>query len=609
MQTQATPTPPPGDTAIGLDTSRWLNQQIRPGAPLTRWAVCFGLLQAVAVIGQAWLLAYVLHALIIETRPLDEVRNLFLALPLAILLRVAAGLAREEAGLRAARRVRDALRTRLLDQAHRLGPAWHAGQQGGVFVTRLLEQVDALEGYVARYLPQRWLAVLVPLLIVAVVVPANPVAAAILFVTAPLIPLFMTVVGHTARKRQMQQFEALARMSGQFLETLRGLVTLRLHDAHLGHAAVVERNAEAFRVRTMRVLRLAFLSGGVLEFLASLAIALCAVYLGFGLLGHLEFGFADGQPTLLVALFVLLLAPEFYLPLRELGSHYHARAEALAAAEPLRDMLETTGSQPSGGTRMPPDGAPRIVIDRIGFAHREGVAVLDDFSLTIQAGEAVALTGPSGSGKTTLLRLLLGQHTPSAGQIEVDGTPLGEYDLTAWREHIGWMSQHPRLAAASLGDNLRLARLDATDDALIEALSFAGLGEWYAALAAGLETRLGEGGRAVSGGQLRRIALARLRLRPTRLLLLDEPTASLDRETERIVVDRLAVLRQGRTLVLLTHRNAPLSIVDRVVRLQTPSSPSSPSVTIAATTPTTTLAAPLTTPRTVQPAEQRHVLA
>jgi ATP-binding cassette subfamily C protein CydD len=282
---------------------------------------------------------------------------------------------------------------------------------------------------------------------------------------------------------------------------------------------------------------MAFLSSAVLEFFAAISIAMMAVYLGFSLLGHLDFGYYESRPDLALAFFILLLAPEFYLPLRELGTHYHARAEALAAAEQLQPIFQASSP------------------------------VLHDLSLDLAVGGSLAIVGASGAGKTTLLRLILGELTTQQGDILVDGQALGELDAQAWREGIAWMSQHPRLLPASLADNLRVARHDADEAAMYEALAFAELLPWFESLPDGWATQLGEGGRLLSGGQLRRLALARVHLRNARLLLLDEPTASLDTETEALVMAGLQRLAKGRTLLLLTHRRAALQLVARVALL------------------------------------------
>lgn len=526
-----------------------------------------GIFQTVMTLLFAALLAQVLHALIVNGQDFAGLRQPWLLILLCLVLRALAGIVREEAGTRISLAVRSRLRRALIDALFRLGPAWREKQQSGSLSTALLEQVEAVDGYFARYRPQQWFAVLTPLLIVAVIVPYSWAAGLILAATAPLIPLFMILVGWGARQRQTEQFQALQRMSGHFLDLIRGLPTLRLLDAHQRLGDEVAQIGDEFRRRTMSVLRLAFLSGAVLEFFASVSIAVSAVYFGMSLLGYLDFGLYGEALSLQLALFVLLLAPEFYQPLRDLGTHYHARAEALAAAGELLPILDADSPQPAGGSLQPGNGVPSLGLNGVGFAHRHRETVLDDCTLHVAAGEAVAIQGVSGGGKTTLLRLLLGQLRADRGQVLIDGQPIDNLDLAAWRERVAWMSQHPRLIADTLAANLRVARHDADDDALLEALRFAGLADWFGKLPDGLATRLGEGGRQMSGGQLRRLALARVRLRRADVLLLDEPTASLDAHTEQWVIARIDELRQGRTLVLLTHRPAPLVLADRVLRL------------------------------------------
>ena len=550
--------------------------------------VIAGVAQTTSTIVFAALLARVLHALIIIGQPFDTLKPDWWMILGCLVFRALAGAVREEAGIRISLTVRSRVRETLLDTLYRLGPAWRERQQAGSLSAALLEQVEALDGYFARYRPQQWLSILTPLMIVAVILPSSWAAAAILLVTAPLIPVFMVLVGWSARQRQTEQMQALQRMSGHFLDLIRGLPTLRLLDAHLRLSDEVEKVGDEFRWRTMRVLRLAFLSGGVLEFFASIAVALSAVYFGLTLLDRIDFGLYGRPLDLELALFALLLAPEFYQPLRDLGTHYHARAEALAAAGELHAILNAESLQPVGGEARVGETAPTLTLEQVTFSHRAGETVLSRCSLHVHAGEAAAIRGPSGGGKTTLLRLLLGQLRAQEGNVLIDNRPIDDIDLAAWRERVAWMSQHPRLMADTLAANLRVARSDADEAELVEALEFAGLGAWFSHLPEGLDTRLGEGGRQLSGGQLRRLALARVRLRRADVLLLDEPTASLDAETEDWVIDRIAELRPGKTLVLLTHRTAPLRVVDRVFDLEngrlkpcetpadTPNTPSNP---------------------------------
>jgi len=554
--------PPPSDSDTALKA--WLAARTRDAGWWPTWAWVAGALGIGAAVAQAFVLSAFFQGWIFDHRSFGDLTVWWLAFPAAVAVRALAGWAREEAGLRASRLVRQKLRTDLVDQVGRLGPGWKTGQSTGSLASKLVEQVDGLDAYVARYLAQQKLAIVGPLGILAVVFPLNWVCGLLLLLTAPLIPLFMILIGYGAQAVQTRQLRSLSRMSGHFLDVLRGLTTLKLLDAHRRQADEIATVTEGFRVRTMEVLRLAFLSSTMLEFFSVLAIALTALYLGFTLLGEINFGI---PLTFQTALFVLLLAPDFYQPLRDLGTLYHARAEALACAGQLKPLLDTPSSMPRGGTTAPGAGAPRLAVTRLGFSHVPGVPVFAGFHLTVAAGEAVAITGPSGVGKTTLLRLLQGQLIPDSGRIEVDGVPMDDLDLDLWRARIGWMSQHPRLVAASLRNNLKVADQGASDEKLAEALEFAGLGPWSRSLDKGLDTALGEGGRTVSGGQLRRLALARLRLRDATVLLLDEPTASLDDETQDGVLARLAELKVGKTLVLLTHHPKPLVLADRVVAL------------------------------------------
>jgi ATP-binding cassette subfamily C protein CydD len=557
-------------TSLERATEVWLYAHGQGARRHVYLAVLFGGLQTVVVIVQMYALALALHAAVVE-RTLTAVPAWALwAIPLCILARAALGLARDECGLSAGQTARQTLRRQLLDIAYRGGPLWHGRQAGGTLSSVINDQVDAVDGYFARYRPQRLLAGIVPALILLAVLPHSWMAALILLGTAPLIPLFMILVGWRTRAEQSRQMLAMQRLGGAFLDLVRGMPTLRLFDARQRSLNELAALGEAFRERTMRVLRLAFLNGTVLEFFASVAIALVAVYLGFSLLGYLDFGFFGDGANLQSALFILLLVPEFYQPLRELGVHYHARAEALAAAISIRQVLDSLPDEVAHSAQRAhpaPAGAVTLRFEAVALSYREGVPALVDFALTLRAGECVALVGPSGSGKSSVLRLAAGIVLPTQGAVFVDECSMIDLDRHVWREHIGWMDQSPPLLAATLADNLLAARMDADSAELWSALAFAGLQTWAAALPEGLDTLLGEGGRPLSGGQLRRLALARLALRRPRLLLLDEPTASLDAAAETFVVERLAELRAGCTTLLATHRPAPLALANRVLEL------------------------------------------
>ncbi len=545
----------------------WLKQIAKQGGKWQTLAKIASAGQALMIVLQAWLFAQLLHQVIISHQHADALLLLFTFAGLATVLRYAFSWGREACATKASHLVQQRLRTQLIDKLYALGPAWRSKQRGGELVSQLQEQVAGVDGYLSKYVPQMGLVMTVPLFVLCAVAPVSWMATLIFFFTAPLIPVFMMLVGWKAKDKQMQQQQQLARMSGHFLDQLRGLTTLQLFNRHRAQTAVIAEVAEDFRVRTMSVLRLAFLSSTVLEFFTSVSIALIAVYLGFSFLGYFNFGLY-GQPlTLASAFFILLLAPEFYQPLRDLGTHYHAKAEAQAAAEQLLPWLNASSAQITGGNGLPPTEAVAIHLHKLSFSYGDNNTLLKDADLTLAAGKTTVLLGASGSGKTTLLRLLLGQLAPQSGEIVIGEQRLNDLELHAWRERIGWMSQHPHVLAASLRENLQLANPNADDDAMYRALKMVALDTWLAQLPRGLDTRLGEDGRQLSGGQLRRLALARVALSEANILFFDEPTASLDEDLEAQLLVPMRALCRGKTVLLLTHRHAPLALADVVIEI------------------------------------------
>lgn len=437
--------------------------------------------------------------------------------------------------------------------------------------TLLLEQVEALDGFVARYLPQMALAVGLPLIILLFVLPQNWAVTLIFLVSAPLIPLFMALVGVKAAEANRRNFQALANLGAYFLDVVQGLSTLRLFQRSQGEAERIQRVSEEFRLRTMQVLRLAFLSSAVLEFFASVSIAITAVYLGFSFLGELDFGYWDHPVTLEQALFLLLLAPEFYLPLRELGTHYHARQEAVGAADRLIDLLDEVEQAPLRGTAPLPsaEGGLALQLEAVSLTWPgSGAPLFSELELSVAAGEHVAIMGPSGVGKSTLMNLLLGFYSPDGGRVRVQGVPLNELDPEAWLGAVAWVSQQTTLFPGTLRENLLLAAPDASEQALKDACRRAHADAFIQAMPQGLDTRVEEGGAGLSGGQIQRIALARAFLKDAPVLLLDEPTANLDLESEQLVVAALAELSRGRTVLTLTHRRDTAAGADRVLQLE-----------------------------------------
>ncbi|MFJ6832718.1 thiol reductant ABC exporter subunit CydD [Streptomyces sp. NPDC091209] len=519
--------------------------------------VGLGAAGAALVIAQAMLVAEVVVGAFQHGFSVAELRT-----PLLLLMAVAAGRAvvawlTELAAHRASAAVKSELRGRLLERAASLGPGWLSGQRTGSLVALATRGVDALDDYFARYLPQLGLAVVVPVAVLARIVTEDWVSAAIIVCTLPLIPLFMVLIGWATRSQMDRQWRMLSRLSGHFLDVVAGLPTLKVFGRAKAQAESIRKITGEYRQATMRTLRIAFLSSFALELLATISVALVAVTIGMRLV--------RGEMDLYVGLVILVLAPEAYLPLRQVGAQYHAAAEGLAAAEEIFAVLETPA--PRSGSLRAPSGEIAFDGVTVRYPGRSADAV-SDVSFTVEPGETVALVGPSGVGKSTLLNVLLGFVEPTAGRVRAGGADLAEADLAEWRSRIAWVPQRPHLYAGSIADNVRLARPDADEAALRRALVDAGAAAFVDALPDGADTVLGEDGAGLSAGQRQRLALARAFLADRPVLLLDEPTASLDGATEAEVVAAVRRLAVGRTVLLVVHRPALLEVADRVVRLE-----------------------------------------
>ncbi|WP_405811122.1 thiol reductant ABC exporter subunit CydD [Streptomyces sp. NBC_01520] len=520
--------------------------------------VGLGLVGAALVIAQAMLIAEVVVGGFEDGLTVDGLRT-----PLLLLVAVALGRAlvawlTELAAYRASAAVKSELRGRLMERAAELGPEWLSGRRTGSLVALATRGVDALDDYFSRYLPQLGLAIVVPVAVLARIVTEDWVSAAIIVVTLPLIPLFMILIGWATQSRMDRQWQLLSRLSGHFLDVVAGLPTLKVFGRAKAQAESIRTITSQYRQATLKTLRIAFLSSFALELLATLSVALVAVTIGMRLV--------HGELDLYTGLVILILAPEAYLPIRQVGAQYHAAAEGLAAAEEIFSVLET--EPPARGTQDVPQ-SPRLELEGVTVRHDGRTEPsLDAVSLVVEPGETVALVGPSGVGKSTLLNVLLGFTVPDEGRVRVGGTDLSDLSAERWREQIAWVPQRPHLFAGTIAENVRLARPDADDDALMAALTEAGAYEFVAGLPDGLRTPLGEDGAGLSAGQRQRIALARAFLADRPLLLLDEPTASLDGETEAGIVDAVRRLAAGRTVLLVVHRPALLPVADRVVTLE-----------------------------------------
>ncbi|MCJ0868866.1 thiol reductant ABC exporter subunit CydD [Streptomyces sp. AP-93] len=539
--------------------------------------VALGLAGAGLVVGQAMLIAEIVVGAFENGLDGGALRTPLLLLAAVALGRGLVAWLTELAAHRASAAVKSELRGRLLERAADLGPGWLSGQRTGSLVALATRGVDALDDYFSRYLPQLGLAIVVPVAVLARIVTEDWVSAAIIVVTLPLIPLFMILIGMATQSRMDRQWRLLSRLSGHFLDVVAGLPTLKVFGRAKAQAESIRKITDDYRQATMRTLRIAFLSSFALELLATLSVALVAVTIGMRLV--------HGELDLYTGLVILVLAPEAYLPLRQVGAQYHAAAEGLAAAEEIFEVLETPVAA-SHGTAVAAVSGLRIELDGVAVRYEgRGEDSPGPVSLTVEPGECVALTGPSGAGKSTLLQVLLGFVTPSAGRVRVGDVDLAGLAPEQWRERIAWVPQRPHLFAGTIAENVRLARPGATAAEVTAALVDAGAWEFVRALPRGADTLLGEGGVGLSAGQRQRLALARAFLADRPVLLLDEPTAALDGETEAAVVEAVRRLAVGRTVLLVVHRPALLALADRVVRVGTgPAvpSPTAPRPTVRA---------------------------
>lgn len=472
--------------------------------------------------------------------------------------------------------VRDDVRKSLLVSVVTLGPArQHYGSDGSLS-TKLLEQVDALDGYISRFYTQKYIAVITPIFIAIATFFFSPLAAILMLLTAPLVPVFMILVGSAAADKSREQFTAMSQLSGRFLDLLRGMPTLKRLNATSQAQQAIYQASSQYQKRTMGVLRLAFLSGGVLELFASLAIALVALYLGLGLLGILPWAKGVIPVDYAGALFILLLAPEFYAPLRQLGSDYHAKANAEAAVDAFYPLLaavegvsKTSGIENSSGMTTPWTQPPALHIDNMSITSQDGRTRLSSISFNVNAGERIAISGDSGSGKSSLLQAMLG-FVPFSGNVSLNNDPVAQAELASIRHYMGYLAQHADLLPLTIAENLRLAKTTATDEELANVLEQVGLWDLISQLPKGLNTKLGERGKGLSGGQQQRVAIAQLLLRDSKLWLIDEPCAHLDPETAEQIFALLEQLSRDKTVLLISHDMSQVSWVDHTVTLNVP---------------------------------------
>jgi thiol reductant ABC exporter CydD subunit len=538
-----------------------LLQQAREARTALVADAVIGTFAALLVLAQAGLLADV-AARSFDGAPLRDVARPLVLLAAVVCARAATSWGFEVVGRRAAGRILSRLRLSLVERRLHDQPAALDGAESSELATLAVTGVDGLEATFARYLPQVVLAIVVPVAVLAVVASIDLVSAGIMLLTLPLVPVFMWLVGRYTETRTQERWQALAILAHHFADVVRGLPTLRAFNRADAQAEQIELVSDRYRVATMGTLRVAFLSGSVLELAATLAVALVAVTVGVRLV--------DGGLGFQAGLTVLVLAPELYLPIRNVAAQFHASADGAAVAGRLLDLIEEPSPATAARSREAPDlRTATIRLERVSLSYPgRSRAALDDVDLEVAPGEAVALVGPSGAGKSTILSLLLRLVEPTEGRVLADGTDVAGIDPEAWRRQLAWLPQRPSLLRGTVAENILLALPHAGLEQVRAAAALAGAVEFVDALPEGFDTVVGDGGRPLSFGQVRRIALARAFLRDAALVILDEPTAHLDSESADRVAAAIDSYRGRCTLLLVSHSAELAARCDRIVRIE-----------------------------------------
>ena len=524
--------------------------------------VLSGFLAGLLTIGQAYYLSSVVNGVHLEGQTLADVAPWLQWILVMIAGRAFLTWINEVSANDVAVRIKSDLRERLFTHILNLGPAYTRGQRTGELTTAAVEGIEALDAYYSQYLPQLVVTALIPISILVVVFPIDPLSGIVMLLTAPLIPFFMIMIGRGAEVVTKRQYQTLSRLSAHFLDSLQGLTTLKLFGQSKAHAKNIETVSNQYRDTTLGVLRITFLSALVLELLATLSTAVIAVEIGFRLL-YARMGFHE-------AFFILVLAPEFYLPLRMLGARFHAGMSGTTAAKRIYEILDTpapvANRQLSLDSEQPADRVTSIEFKNISYTYPgEDTVALENIDLQIRAGEQLALIGKTGAGKSTLASLLLGFIQPTSGIINVNQSPISHLQLL---HHIAWVPQKPHLFHDTVSANIRLGKPEATNQEVIEAAKAAHLHEFIETLPDKYETAIGESGTRLSGGQAQRLALARAFLKDAPILILDEPTSSLDPETESLLEDSIRRLMQGRTVITIAHRLNTVYKADQIIVLE-----------------------------------------
>ena len=520
-----------------------------------------GVIASGLLIAQAFYLSKIIDSAFIQKIGLEKLLPLLSFFAFFSLLRMAFNWASHSEANRGTIAIRENIFSRLIERVGALGPIYTRSVQSGRLSTTLLKGVEALDAYYSQYIPQIFFALFTPLLIVCTIFPADPISGWILLASAPLIPFFMIVIGKSASAMTEKQWKTMSRMSGYFLDVLQGLPTLKLFAQSRSQRASIEKTGETFRHATMRVLKIAFLSSLTLELVGTIGIAIVAVGIGLRMM--------DGKLSFQHALFVLVLTPDFYLPLRQLGTKFHAGMEGVSASKEIFAILDQSsgaGENKNGLMKQDSAGTYPILCSNLSFTYPDAsLPAIDGINFIIPESKTTAIIGPSGSGKSTMINLLLRFLEPGTGSITINNSPIHDIPLEQWHRQISWVPQHPYLFNASLKENILLARPDASEVEINEALTKTGLASFVNSLANGLDKMIGEQGSRLSGGEAQRVALARAFLKNAPLLILDEPTSHTDPELEAALRNSMEELMKGRTTVIIAHRLETIRSADQIV--------------------------------------------
>lgn len=523
-------------------------------------SVAGGVLMAACVIAQAMILAGIINSLFLENQTLQDNLNALLLFALLSLGRFSFSWLSGYFGKSMAAAIKHDLRQSFLSRIKTNGPVYNRKYSSGETVTTFMHGIEILDTYFSSYIPQLFFSLAVPLLILVFVFPVDLLSGFVLLFTAPVIPVFMVLIGHATRLKSNKQWKALSRMTAYFLDVIQGILTIKILGNAEQQTQKLKALSEEFNRRTMNVLKIAFLSALVLEMAATISVAVIAVEIGLRLL-YARMMFVD-------ALFILIIAPEFYNQLRLLGARFHAGMEGVSAANRIFAFLEETKSAVPQGSLVQNKPVREISFKNVRFSYPESLQpALDGITFEMPAASKTVLVGKSGSGKSTTINLLLRFIRPDHGRIEINGNDLSEIAYDDWLRQISWLPQKPYIFHDTILENIRLARKDASQAQVMEAARKAHLDDFIQTLPAGYDTLVGEQGTRLSSGQKQRMALARTFLKDAPILILDEPGANLDWQVEKQIRDDLTDWAADKTMIIVAHNRAGLPKADQIIEL------------------------------------------